>query len=173
VITNKVLRITATLFALRSNELLGAPLVDAPFAQRQPRLQCLMNSSKPLIVSDATFVFQRSEYPMFVAERQGTRAVAAEVGEQRGVAVQPEVLTNEFDSQHFTVTKHGARPTLVQAKWSLAQGIVNVAEDGYNQRVQVHGAPPKRIVQRLPFKGTRAWTSTCQTTKTCTSRHLM
>jgi hypothetical protein len=80
--------------------------------------------------------------------------MAAEVGEHLGVAVKPEVLADEFGGQHLTVMQHGARPALSQpTRNDTRQGVVDEAEDGYNQRVRVHTAPPDGKLEHFPLEG--------------------
>src|SRR5215212_352834 len=91
--------------------------------------------------------------------REEVGVVAAEVSEDLRVTVEAEVLADDLDGEHLGVGQHGARPALAQPpRHGPRQSVVNEAEDGYNERVQVHTAPPKGTVQRLPFKGAWAWT---------------
>jgi hypothetical protein len=91
--------------------------------------------------------------------REEVRVVAAEVREHLRVTTQAERLADHLDAEHFRVGEGRGRASAAQPSGrDLRQRVVNQAEDGYNQRVQVHTAPPKGIVQRLPFKGARAWT---------------
>jgi hypothetical protein len=91
--------------------------------------------------------------------REEVGVVTAEVGEQLRLAVEAEVLADDLDGQHLRIKEHRARPALAQPlRPDPAQSVVNDAEGGYNQRVQVHGRPPGGELEHFPLEGQWAWT---------------
>jgi hypothetical protein len=87
--------------------------------------------------------------------REQVRVVAAEVGEERLLLVEAEGLADDLHRQHFGVVEYRLRPTPTRppAGEFDGEGIIDKAEDCYNESVQVHEWPPNRERQALPLEG--------------------
>lgn len=70
--------------------------------------------------------------------------VAAEVVKDRFILVQTKIFTEQFKGQNFAIGKPRLRSALAQSLTfeKRGQGVVNQAEDRYNQRIQVQGKCP-------------------------------
>src|SRR5207237_10902310 len=86
------------------------------------------------------------------------------------ILIQSEIFTDRLHRQHFRVRQQRQRPALAHrlAVKRSGERIVYLAEDCYNQGVQVHDKPPVGERQTLPLEGLVAWTFNFQRTKTCT-----